>query len=640
MLALTTDHIKKIQEILSIRERISNTEERQALKYVKDLVANQSAVLGDQLISFYAIRSPVSTGLGCTAISTLRDYIFQLCPLGLPISEQTIEKKTISAMLKEIFTHIENDEKMNKQCHTKDTEENRGQELEDQNPTQPQFYELTKDIETALTNLYKFVARKDVTKQYVYGYPLIHVTIAHGRNEFLKTLLIESTIKQLETCLDDNKDNPLHCAARHGNAMAVSLLLGKGLDVNAVRGNRQLTALMLAIDQDTEQKETVEALLNSATINIELKRSWAIGSPDNAWDMALSRSHKKITALLLPHKVDFWNLIIDGKSAQHWAVANSAENVIIALIEKNQLDEDEEYLTDESKDWINRDQTKHLGSIIFVIAKEGYVNAYKLLKNKNLEKKNQYSQSPLEVAIIYDKKEIADLFIADGAELLATNSHNETILHFAARRAWLNLAEKIIELNADINKVDSCMLSALHTAVYNIDQRDKNSANRIAIVRLLLKHSSPLNINRKTSKGTLIEMATHKSAPGVLAVLIKDERVDVSDIECFRSLSQIAVKNKWQSVIEALEQRSAFIAPDSSSIEPAVRKHKKTYFELEVEVVQHLDEISRLKKQIANMMDTPTRGVLFAYSEVHKVREVMNDPEDKNVLATFMTSFI
>ena len=83
------------------------------------------------------------------------------------------------------------------------------------------------DATTSLNKLYKHVETKDLTKQYVLGHPLIHVAIECKCNELLQENLGNKNDELTKTLLastNKDKDTPIHCAARNGNAVAIEII--------------------------------------------------------------------------------------------------------------------------------------------------------------------------------------------------------------------------------------------------------------------------------------------------------------------------------------------------------------------------------------------------------------------------------
>ena len=91
----------------------------------------------------------------------------------------------------------------------------------------------------------------------------------------------------------------------------------------------------------------------------------------------------------------------------------------------------------------------------------------------------QGGYTPLHLAVIYDHKIIAEILIAEGADVNAETSLGSTPLHGAAMGGHKGIAERLITKGADVNTKNDGGKTPLDSAI----QRNKNET-----ADLLRKH--------------------------------------------------------------------------------------------------------------------------------------------------------
>jgi ankyrin repeat protein len=86
-------------------------------------------------------------------------------------------------------------------------------------------------------------------------------------------------------------------------------------------------------------------------------------------------------------------------------------------------------------------------------AKDGNIKAVKqhLADSVDVNAQSDGGSTPLQLAAIYDHKEIAELLIAGGADVNAENEDGWTPLHFAASDGHKEVVELFIAKGADVN---------------------------------------------------------------------------------------------------------------------------------------------------------------------------------------------
>lgn len=111
--------------------------------------------------------------------------------------------------------------------------------------------------------------------------------------------------------------------------------------------------------------------------------------------------------------------------------------------------------------------------------------------------KDQFGRTPLHYAAASGHKDIAELLLANKAQVNAKANNGETPLHSAARKGNADVVDLLLDNAADVNAREEGGLTPLHVAVSN-----KRS------VELLLAHRA--DVNAKDDEGrTPLDWATH-----------------------------------------------------------------------------------------------------------------------------------
>jgi len=123
--------------------------------------------------------------------------------------------------------------------------------------------------------------------------------------------------------------------------------------------------------------------------------------------------------------------------------------------------------------------------------------------------KDKNGYTPLHWAAFMGHKDVAELLLADGADVNATNNFGETPLHEAASMGHKDVAELLLASNADVNAKGNYRTTTLHLAAY-MGHRD--------VSELLLAHGADVDIYdaAKVCKVERVE-ALLKANPGLLS---------------------------------------------------------------------------------------------------------------------------
>jgi ankyrin repeat protein len=133
-----------------------------------------------------------------------------------------------------------------------------------------------------------------------------------------------------------------------------------------------------------------------------------------------------------------------------------------------------------------------------------------LLANKaNVSAKEEHGATPLHLAAFEDHGDVAELLLANKADVNAKEEHGATPLIYAAAKGHKDVAELLLANRADVNAKDNYGSTALHQAAHG-GHRD--------VVKLLLANKA--DINAKNSKGwTPLQEASAASHTDVAELL-------------------------------------------------------------------------------------------------------------------------
>jgi hypothetical protein len=102
-------------------------------------------------------------------------------------------------------------------------------------------------------------------------------------------------------------------------------------------------------------------------------------------------------------------------------------------------------------------------------AREGDIKKVELLLKQQpslvSSKDERYEQTPLHIAALYDRLDVAKLLLADKADVNAKAENGSTPLHLAAGKGNQDIVELLIANKADVNAVDNEGWSPMHSAV-------------------------------------------------------------------------------------------------------------------------------------------------------------------------------
>lgn len=143
--------------------------------------------------------------------------------------------------------------------------------------------------------------------------------------------------------------------------------------------------------------------------------------------------------------------------------------------------------------------------------------------------------TPLFLSLYNGHEDIALLLIKDGCDVTITNLKNETPLHEAARKGYLEICEYLIQSGSAVNSL-SCGFSPLHFAA-NTD-----------VCRILLKANAEINSQDRFGKNvTPLHRAVTSENFEVVKFLVENG-ADINRLDSSRknALHYALIKNNFQ----------------------------------------------------------------------------------------------
>jgi putative CocE/NonD family hydrolase len=315
-------------------------------------------------------------------------------------------------------------------------------------------------------------------------YPL-HQAAVDGDIEQVKQLISKGVNVNAK---DEEENPPLHYAVQSGKIEIVQLLVEAGADVNV--NAESWPPLYEAVKND--HMAVAEYLVaHGADVN-----------PDNGWtplQQAPYSSSIEMIKLLIANGAD----VKTGPwTALHGAVAKGRSDMVELLIQKGAD--------------INAKDKNGMIPLSSAISTNKREIAELLLANGaeigDLSLKDDRGLTTLHNAAVKGHQEIAKLLLAKGAKVDERDDNYEfTALHYAARFGNKDVAEVLIANGADIKAEDKWDYQPIHWAAYH---------DRPDIIELLIAKGA--DVNAKTSLGqTPIQLAKPRRNTAAIEVLRK-----------------------------------------------------------------------------------------------------------------------
>jgi ankyrin repeat protein len=359
----------------------------------------------------------------------------------------------------------------------------------------------------------------------------LHMAAVTGSTECCE-LLLERTDMLLEL-RDVNDWTALTHAAHRGHLDIVQLLLQHGADMNVV--SRDLTPLIAASSQ--KRGQVVVCLLKSgADVN-------AVGSNGHfALAAAVQSTSVAIVQLLLDNGAD----IGERDSLGHNALFRAAHQGLVFMME---------LLVHRGLSVAAVDNEGH--SVLMMAAVRGHTQAVEWLLQQGtavdaVDNRGLSSLHNVSASTSCDNAAMAELLIANGADVHKCIEGGVTPLSAAARLGNVECAKVLIAAGADVNHFDSDGLAALHMAIIKqcgtavkllLDNGATAVMNSVTparcvdeccagltalmmctepdVVELLLAAGADVNVKNDAGDTCLHVAARHKSSARALGLLIK-----------------------------------------------------------------------------------------------------------------------
>lgn len=143
-----------------------------------------------------------------------------------------------------------------------------------------------------------------------------------------------------------------------------------------------------------------------------------------------------------------------------------------------------------------------------------------LRDNKNnINQLDKYLRSPLHLASEYNKPQVIDILLNNGADIESEVPGGLTSLHIATLSDATQAVSKLIDLKAKVNKQDDKGYTALHMA---------SESGNLSIVQLLLDHNADVTILNQDEMTPLCVAIYHKNME-VAALLYDVDDSEVTD---------------------------------------------------------------------------------------------------------------
>jgi ankyrin repeat protein len=295
----------------------------------------------------------------------------------------------------------------------------------------------------------------------------LHRAARFGREDIAAILLAHGADSSAP---DESGNTPVTTAAAYGHADVMKVLLARGADVNkrGLNGRSPLVAAVtgVGVETDLEQRLEVARILIAAGADVNAREP-ASGLTPLFYAAGLSTTHsEQMTQLLLAHGADVRAVAMQGTPLLA-AAAGSGDRTAVQL------------LLDRGADVNAADRD---GTALTSAAYGGYLEVISLLLDRGAAVNRRIPGSrleweglPLAAALISarspdkatmaDRREVAGVLIARGADVNARNQTGETQLHRAAFEGDLAAVDLLMSHRAGLAARDASGFTPLHRAV-------------------------------------------------------------------------------------------------------------------------------------------------------------------------------
>ncbi|MFC1783643.1 ankyrin repeat domain-containing protein [Planctomycetota bacterium] len=315
-----------------------------------------------------------------------------------------------------------------------------------------------------LLEIVKILIARNVSLDATYpgsGKNALHEAAEAGNIEIAELLISEGIPVDSK---DRRNNTPLHLAA---NADIAKFLISKGADVNAENQNGLKPFHSACLSGN---KEIVEFFIDKgADVNARLEgqNQRLAGRTPTPLFLAVERDYKDLAELLINSGADVNAKTDSGHTALDLAEQNGRTAILKLLLKYG---------------------SERGTSPLFGAVTSGDIEQIKLLisQGADVNAKNIFGHTVLNLACIRDKKEIAELLIDSGADINAINQHIwQKSLHQACQNGYEEIVKLLIDKGADVNEKVRNSMTPLHLAARN---------GRKDIVELLIAKGADMNV--------------------------------------------------------------------------------------------------------------------------------------------------
>lgn len=327
---------------------------------------------------------------------------------------------------------------------------------------------------------------------------------------------------------------PIHWAANNSHGSVVSLLLGRGISVDA----RDLDGATPLIWAAGSAEPAMIALLldNQANPNI------AARSGETALHRAAEYGRVAVVEALLAHVATTSPTDGDGVTPLHLAAGNGHAEASKRLVGAGAE-------VDMRLKFIDHRGDHSGGTPLHWASISGHEGVIAILLDAGaeIEARNTYWRTPLHLASRYGRMSAVRALVEGGADPEATRDTNETPLHFAVEEGHADIAEYLItEAKSKIDAVGDRGTPLNLAAAFG----------SASMCQLLLKHHAKVNAKMPTTKETSLHIASKEGNIDIVQLLLNNGANVKARDQHKQTAVDLARSRGHASVVNILEARA------------------------------------------------------------------------------------